>query len=295
MNYNHLRYFSVLAELEHYTQAAARLGITQPSLSSAIRQLEDELGVCLFEKVGRNIRLTEQGRFFQRKVSEALEEIRFATNILRSGGAGAPIPMRLGIVSGALAGNAAAELLRCLKQEPRDVFEITEDSSPHLLDLLRQERLDMAIVSESLRDRSLHFRRLCRKPLYAAVPEDHPLALLPSVSPDMLQTYPQIALEYSLENEYDAWADGPQQQVPIHFLANTRQTALDLVAAGGGITVTTIEDGYRCPGVAFVPLENRYQALYLCTLYDKWLEPPIWDVVERLVAVFRQKDPHAAI
>ncbi len=238
--------------------------------------------------------------------------IRFATNILRSGGAGAPIPMRLGIVSGALAGNAAAELLRCLKQEPRDVFEITEllrclkqeprdvfeiteDSSPHLLDLLRQERLDMAIVSESLRDRSLHFRRLCRKPLYAAVPEDHPLALLPSVSPDMLQTYPQIALEYSLENEYDAWADGPQQQVPIHFLANTRQTALDLVAAEGGITVTTIEDGYRCPGVAFVPLENRYQALYLCTLYDKWLEPPIWDVAERLVAIFRQKDPHAAI
>ena len=249
--------------LRAHPQAAARLGITQPSLSSAIRQLEDELGVCLFEKVGRNIRLTEQGRFFQRKVSEALEEIQFATNILRSGGAGAPIPMRLGIVSGALAGNAAAELLRCLKQEPRDVFEITEDSSPHLLDLLRQERLDMAIVSESLRDRSLHFRRLCRKPLYAAVPEDHPLALLPSVSPDMLQTYPQIAL--------------------------------DLVAAGGGITVTTAELGTIHPGITFVPLENRYQALYLCTLYDKWLESSIWDVAERLVAVFRQKDPHAAI
>lgn len=290
MNYNHLRYFSVLAELEHYTQAAARLGITQPSLSSAIRQLEDELGVCLFEKVGRNIRLTEQGRYFQRKVSEALDEIRSATNILRSGGASAPIPMRLGVVSGALAGIAAEELLRCLKQEPRDVFEITEDSSPHLLDSLRQERLDMAIVTESLRDRSLHFRRLCRKRLYAAMPEDHPLAILPSVSPDMLQAYPQIGLEYSLENEYDAWADGPKQQMPIHFLANTRQTALDLVAAGGGITVTTAEMWTASPGITFVPLENRYQALYLCTLYDRWLEPAVWDVAERLVAVFRRKD-----
>lgn len=170
---------------------------------------------------------------------------------------------RLGIVSGALAGNAAAELLRCLKQEHRDVFEITEDSSPHLLGLLLQERLDMAIISESLRDRSLHFRRLCRKPLYAAVLEDHPLAPLPSVSPNMLQTYPQIAL--------------------------------DLVAAGGGITVTTAEFGTIHPGITFVPLENRYQTLYLCTLYDKWLEPPIWDVAERLAAVFRQKDPHAAI
>ena len=64
MNYNYLRYFSVLAQVEHYTLAAARLGISQPSLSSAIHHLETELGgVKLFEKVGRNIRLTEEGRY----------------------------------------------------------------------------------------------------------------------------------------------------------------------------------------------------------------------------------------
>ncbi|MBQ3097509.1 MAG: LysR family transcriptional regulator [Kiritimatiellae bacterium] len=65
MNYNVLRYFSVLAQVEHYTIAAARLGISQPSLSNAIQNLENDLGgVKLFEKVGRNIRLTEDGRFF---------------------------------------------------------------------------------------------------------------------------------------------------------------------------------------------------------------------------------------
>ena len=74
MNYNYLRYFSVLAQLEHYTLAAARLGISQPSLSSAIHNLETELGVQLFEKVGRNIRLTEEGRFYQEKVTTALNE-----------------------------------------------------------------------------------------------------------------------------------------------------------------------------------------------------------------------------
>ena len=72
MNYNYLLYFSVLAETEHYTQAAARLGISQPSLSSAIHNLENDLGgVKLFEKVGRNIRLTDQGRFYQHKVGIA--------------------------------------------------------------------------------------------------------------------------------------------------------------------------------------------------------------------------------
>ena len=79
MNYNYLRYFSVLAQVEHYTLAAARLGISQPSLSSAIHHLEEELGdVQLFEKVGRNIRLTEEGRYFQEKVDFALQELQTA-------------------------------------------------------------------------------------------------------------------------------------------------------------------------------------------------------------------------
>jgi DNA-binding transcriptional LysR family regulator len=80
MNYNYLRYFSVLAQVEHYTVASARLGISQPSLSNAINHLETELGgIRLFEKVGRNIRLTEEGRFFQEKVNAALNELNNAS------------------------------------------------------------------------------------------------------------------------------------------------------------------------------------------------------------------------
>ena len=84
MNYNYLRYFSVLAQVEHYTLAAARLGISQPSLSAAIHHLEEELGdVALFEKVGRNIRLTDEGRYFREKVDAALQELNTASMTLR--------------------------------------------------------------------------------------------------------------------------------------------------------------------------------------------------------------------
>ncbi|MBQ4163525.1 MAG: LysR family transcriptional regulator, partial [Turicibacter sp.] len=62
MNLNHLHYFRVLANLEHYTKAAKQLSITQPSLSHAISLLEKDLGTQLFEKHGRNIRLTKNGR-----------------------------------------------------------------------------------------------------------------------------------------------------------------------------------------------------------------------------------------
>ena len=64
MNLSHLRYFVELAHTQHYTRAAERLCITQPSLSHAIAQLEMELGVPLFEKSGRSIALTRFGEQF---------------------------------------------------------------------------------------------------------------------------------------------------------------------------------------------------------------------------------------
>jgi DNA-binding transcriptional LysR family regulator len=64
MNLNQLQYFVTLAQLEHYTNAAEQLRITQPTLSLAIRSLEEEMGTKLFEKKGRNVVLTKYGRFF---------------------------------------------------------------------------------------------------------------------------------------------------------------------------------------------------------------------------------------
>ena len=98
MNYNVLRYFSVLAQVEHYTIAAARLGISQPSLSSAIHNLENALGgVKLFEKAGRNIRLTEEGKFYREKVDAALQELHSASMILRESKISAPVVIRMGL------------------------------------------------------------------------------------------------------------------------------------------------------------------------------------------------------
>ncbi|MGO1036496.1 LysR family transcriptional regulator, partial [Clostridioides difficile] len=73
MNLYHLRYFVTLAHLEHYTKAAENLSITQPSLSHAISLLENELGVALFEKEGRNIVLTKYGKIFLKDVEKSLE------------------------------------------------------------------------------------------------------------------------------------------------------------------------------------------------------------------------------
>ncbi|BCQ44469.1 hypothetical protein ERHA55_19960 [Erwinia rhapontici] len=75
MNLKQLYYFKRLAEKEHYTAAASSLFITQPSLSHAISELEKELGVMLFAKQGRNIRITEEGTLFLPYVEKAIAEL----------------------------------------------------------------------------------------------------------------------------------------------------------------------------------------------------------------------------
>lgn len=148
MNYNYLRYFSVLAQVEHYTLAAARLGISQPSLSSAIHHLETELGgIKLFEKVGRNIRLTEEGRYYQEKVDAALRELNTASMTLRDSKVSAPVVIRMGVVSGTLRGSVAQEIAAYIRQNERIRFRLTESSAEDLMDLVRQEKLDMASPS----------------------------------------------------------------------------------------------------------------------------------------------------
>ena len=288
MNYNYLRYFSVLAQVEHYTLAAARLGISQPSLSSAIHHLETELGgVRLFEKVGRNIRLTEEGRYFQERVDSALRELNTASAALRDSKVSAPVVIRMGVVSGTLGGTAAQLIAAYIRSNDRIRFRLTESSAEELMDLVRQEKLDMAILDTTNRDRSLHFRKLCQRNFYAALPAGHPLADEPFVLPQQVSQEPQIVFNYGMENSFGQWASGAGAEERVLCSVNTAQAALDLVAAGVGIAIVSEDCIQNRADVRCVSIKNWHQALYMCILYDKWLEPPVWDFVEKLVSVIR--------
>lgn len=288
MNYNYLRYFSVLAQVEHYTLAAARLGISQPSLSSAIHHLETELGgVKLFEKVGRNIRLTEEGRYYQEKVDTALRELNSASAALRDSKVSAPVVIRMGVVSGMLQGIVAREVAACIHQNDRIRFRLTESSAEELMDLVRQEKLDCAIVDTTNRDRSLHFRKLCQRDFSVAVPPSHPLADNGFLLPCQLSNQPQVVFHHDTESSFGQWASGTPAEERILCTVNTAQAALDLVAANVGICVISNACIQCREDVRFVPLKSWHQALYMCILYDKWLEPPIWGFTENLVKTIR--------
>ena len=290
MNYNYLLYFSVLAQTEHYTTAAARLGISQPALSNAIHNLESALGgVKLFEKAGRNIRLTDEGRFYQETVDDAIQKLHGASLALRDSKTQAPVVIRMGVVSGTLSGYLAGEIVKYTRENPRIRFHLTESSSENLMDLVRQEKLDMAIVDSTDRDRQLHFRKLFQRDYFVALPCTHPLADRPNIHPQEVVMEPQVVFNYNVGKSFKEWTTGAPADEAVICTVDTAHAALDLVAAGIGITFIPNECVENHPGVQYVPLKNWHQALYMCILYDKWLEPPVWDFVELVVKGFRER------
>ena len=97
MNLSYIRYFVELAHVQHYTNAARNLNITQPSLSHAISQLEEELGVMLFEKNGRNTELTAFGREFLACAERSLGTLDAGVESIQKEAAGDGV-IRLGLI-----------------------------------------------------------------------------------------------------------------------------------------------------------------------------------------------------
>ncbi|MBQ3134960.1 MAG: LysR family transcriptional regulator [Oscillospiraceae bacterium] len=290
MNYNYLRYFSVLAQMEHYTLAAEQLGISQPSLSSAIRNLEKELGgVQLFEKVGRNIRLTEEGRYYQKKVDEALDQLNAAAQTIMAGKDNAPVVIRLGFVSGSMTPRIAQEIAEYTRQNRRVRFQMVESSCQEIINMVRQDRLDMGVVDVQDADRSLYFRRLCQRELYAAMPLSHPLADSDAIDYQAIAQDPQITFNHDMSHSFEQWAEGMQQAKYTVCTVNTTQAAMALVAAGMGVTLVTEEYAKPQRNVICVPLQDRKQTLYLCSVRDRWIDPIIWRFGQQLTQCLREQ------
>jgi len=123
MELRHLRYFLVIADELHFGRAAARLHITQPPLSQQIRQLEDELGVPLFQRTERRVQLTEAGRAFREAARQMLAQAEQAVRTAQRAHRGEIGPLTVGFVGSAMAGLFSEILLAFRRRFP--VVELT--------------------------------------------------------------------------------------------------------------------------------------------------------------------------
>lgn len=176
MNLSQLYYFRKLAELQHYTKAAKELYITQPSLSDSIASLEQELGISLFQKEGRNVKLTKYGREFYQHVSFSLNELERGIAAMKkhSGQIGGTID--IGCIPTLLGDFLPTAIQNYMKTNKLCKFNIYHGMSIEVAHGVATGKYDLGFCSMVDDEPDLVFVPIMAQELIVIVNDTHPLA-----------------------------------------------------------------------------------------------------------------------
>jgi LysR family hydrogen peroxide-inducible transcriptional activator len=245
MTLTELRYIVVLAEEQHFGRTAERCYVSQPTLSAAVRKLEEELGIELFERTKTGVKPTLLGG---RIVGQAKELLASAAGIKALADAGKgqlSSPLALGAIY-TMGPYLLPQLISHLQQQAPDMpLYVQEDFTESLRRKLRDGVLDVILVSAPFVESDVVTRELFDEPLMLVMPQDHPLVHKTGIGPIDIQQQPVLLMGegHCLREQVLDLCPWMRQELPDarvqHRLAeaNSLETLRYMVAAGLGISV----------------------------------------------------------
>ncbi len=239
MNLRDLQYLVALAEHKHFGRAAEASFVSQPTLSTQIRKLEDELGIALVERKPRKALLTDTGKEVVRRARQVLGEIEQIRKIARRAIDPDSATVRLGIFP-TLGPYLLPHVIPALRAEfPRMELLLTEEKTEVILTQLREGRLDAGILALPVHDEQLHQEFLFEEEFILAVPEGHALASIPALELDDLAEQDLLLLEdgHCLRDQALEVCQLAGAGERSGFRATSLETLRQMVAAGVGITL----------------------------------------------------------
>lgn len=260
----HLRYFVAVAQEGNVTRAAARLHISQPPLSQQIKELEQMLGVTLFQRTPQGMALTAPGQVFLNEAQRTLQAAEQAQQAAVRAAQGRTGTLRVGFTSSAAFNPVVAGTLRAFRQRWPDVQLILEETnSTHLTEALLQRTLDAAFLrpGQALPP-GLRVHRFADEPMQVVLPASHPLARRKRVALQQLAHEPFVLFPRAVGlSLYDAVVGAcqaagfePQRGVETTQLSSV----INLVAAGMGVSVVPASlTQIQVAGVRYVGIQGR--------------------------------------
>lgn len=238
MELRHLRYFVAVAEEQNVTRAAVRLHVSQPPLTRQIHDLEDELGVELFERTGKAIKLTDAGRLFLAEARAALRRVEEAVKSVQ-----AAVAKEQGELQVGYAPTPTIELLPVVlrafqKSAPGVRVTLHDHSSPEILAGLREGHLQAAFLMQPVKQaaRGISFVALRALPIVVAVPPEHPFVRRRSVSLKDVLAEPLVAYSRKQYPDYHEF-------LARHTGLNTKQLRFTEECDGGSSLITAVGSG----------------------------------------------------
>ncbi|MBV8642010.1 MAG: LysR family transcriptional regulator, partial [Verrucomicrobia bacterium] len=269
MELRHLRYFVAVADELNFRRAAERLHISQPPLTTQLRQLEEEIGAKLLERDSHHVALTAAGDVFLQSCRQLLRDADTAAQAARRAARGETGRLAISFIA-SLAHGIVPTLLRNYRRRFPDVeLILAEMDTSQQLEELRERRLDVGLMGAwlPLENTELESVVIAEEPLIAALPEDHSLAQCRSLQLSALAHEKIVLASQRNASGYNRWLiricekAGFKPQIARESYRRTT-TVLNYVAAGFGVTIVPAQFS-RVPtsGIVFVPLA-RHTPLY---------------------------------
>lgn len=242
MNLRDLRYLVALADHKHFGRAAAASFVSQPTLSTQIRKLEDELGISLVERAPRRVMLTPVGHEIAERARRVIAEVEQMGEVARRSRDPEAGTVRLGLFP-TLGPYLLPHVVPAIRERfPRLELLLVEEKTDQILARLRDGRLDAGLLALPIHDDQLHVEPLFDEPFVLAVPQRHPLAGRHSLGSGELDDQHLLLLEegHCLRDqalEVCRLAGAGERD---GFRATSLETLRQMVAAGVGITLLPV-------------------------------------------------------
>jgi DNA-binding transcriptional LysR family regulator len=263
MELRHLRYFVAVAEELHFRRAAERLHVAQPAVSEQVRKLEEELGVRLLDRTHRSVSLTEAGSVMLEESRRILRLADVAQMAARNARDRPTARLRIGYVTATMPASVPRGLQRLAASSPRLEATLEHGTSFELIDAVRAERLDAAVVTLPAPVNGLRVTSLGAQPAVIALPVGHDQAVRPSIDIEQLAPERIVVLPRDADRPfYDAVLATCHQAGLSPTIAELPdahvEQALLAVASGAGMALLPgpVAERYAAPGVRFLPLEG---------------------------------------
>jgi DNA-binding transcriptional LysR family regulator len=261
MELRHLRYFVAVAEERNFTRAAVRLHIAQPPLSRQIQQLEDNLGVQLFERNARPLKLTDTGRFFYSHAVQMLAQMAQLESMTKRVGK-IDRSLSIGFVGSTLYGLLPKIIRRFRDQNSTVELSLHEMSTMDQINALKEGRIDVGFGRIRHEDPSIRRIVLREERMIVALPLGHPLSLakpvlsLHELVGETLIVYPKAPRPSFADQVLAAFHDRALKPKRI-YETRELQIALGLVAAGEGIAIVPKSvHGLKRDDVSYMELDD---------------------------------------
>ncbi|MEZ5399375.1 MAG: LysR substrate-binding domain-containing protein [Bryobacteraceae bacterium] len=298
MNLQELTYFVSVADHLHFGRAASACHVGQPALSAQLRKLEHELGVTLFERTNRRVAITPAGRQLLEHARRVIGEVGQLEAAAAAFEDQLSAPLKLGAIP-TIAPYLMPLILGPLGDaHPRLRIELWEDITTNLLDRLRTQKLDAALIATEVDEHGLTALALFNEPFLAALPPGHRLAHdRPVREADLATDLLVLADGHCLAGQARAVCEGrasnPRQ---ADLRASSLETLVNLVAAGYGATLIPqlAAANLTGRGVILRPLAGRSFRTIRLASRATFPRPKALQAVARTIDSNRPRNPAAA-